>query len=244
MVVVVGIVIALVVLLSGGNKPKPSASKKSTTTTSAVTTTTSPKIAAVAPTCPPATAAGAAKREILFTKAPPLCIPKTAVFDATVKTDVGTFVIRMDASSSLLAVNNFVFLARYHFYDGIIFHRVIPGFVVQGGDPSGTGEGGPGYEFTGNVPASSCTAKQDCYPLGSVAMANSSSSPKTDGSQFFIVVGTEGEQLPAEYTLFGQVISGMPVVQKIAADGDASDNGSPPKVTHHMISVTVSQVAA
>ena len=239
--VVGAIIVGVILLVSGHSSPnKAAASKSSTTTTLKSTTTTVPvSQAAVAPTCPPAGAAGAAKRVITFTKAPPSCTSATATYDATVQTDVGTFVISMPAASSPLAVNNFVFLARYHFYDGVTFHRVIPGFVVQGGDPTGTGSGGPGYSFTGNVPPKSCGSK--CYPLGSVALANSGS-PSSDGSQFFIVVGPQGEALPPSYTLFGQVISGMPVVQRIAADGTAQ--GVPPKVTHHIVKVTITQAAA
>ena len=237
--VVAGVVIALVFLLSQHSPPKKAATSTTTTTTTATTiapTSTTTAVAAVAPTCPPA--AGSSKRVTAFTKAPALCISPTAVFDATVKTDLGSFVITMQAAKSLLAVNNFVFLSRYRFYDSTIFHRVIPGFVVQGGDPTGTGTGGPGYQFTGNTPPAKC--QPNCYPLGSVALANSSSSPKTDGSQFFVTVGASGVQLPPEYTLLGQVTSGMAVVDKIAKDGTS---GGTPTVTHRIVSVTVRQLS-
>jgi len=158
-----------------------------------------------------------------------MCINTSASYTAVVKTDVGTFDIALDAKAAPKTVNNFVFLARYHFYDGVIFHRVMPGFVVQGGDPTGTGTGGPGYTFADELP------KAGSYKLGSVAMANIGK-PNTNGSQFFIVVGTQGEQLPPSYSLFGQVTSGMSVVQKIASDGSASGT---PKVVHKMISVTI-----
>ncbi len=157
-----------------------------------------------------------------------MCITTSASYTAVVKTDVGTFDIALNAKAAPKTVNNFVFLARYHFYNGVIFQRVIPGFVVQGGDPTGTGTGGPGYTFADELP------KAGSYKLGSVAMANAG--PNTNGSQFFIVVGTQGEQLPPSYSLFGQVTSGMSVVQKIAADGST---GGTPKVVHKMISVTI-----
>jgi cyclophilin family peptidyl-prolyl cis-trans isomerase len=237
--VVAAVVVGLILLLSSHSTPKKAATKP-TTTTSASTTTTLANNGGAKPVCPPA--AGTSKRVIAFTKAPPLCIPKTATFDATIRTDAGTFVVRMPAAASLAAVNNFVFLSRYHFYDGVVFQRVIPGFAVQGGDPTGSGQGGPGYSFTGNTPKSNC--QPHCYALGAFVMANTGT-PSSNGSQFFIVVGSAGEQLPPSYTTFGQVVSGMPVVQKIAADGNSnpSANGVPPKVLHHILTVTISQVA-
>lgn len=255
-VLVVAVVVGLVVLLSSGSSPKkPSATKASTTTTTAAsaTTTTLPKgtpttapvsHTAVAPVCPPATPAGAAKRVIAFTKAPPVCISPTGVYDATVRTDVGTFVIRLDAKTGIAGVNDFVFLARYHFYDLTVFHRVIQGFVVQGGDPTGTGAGGPGYSFTGNTPPTVCAKTASCYPTGTVALANSGS-PSSDGSQFFVVLPGGGKQLQPLYTVIGHVISGMSVVERIAADGaPAGNSAGTPKVLHHIVKVTVTTVAA
>jgi cyclophilin family peptidyl-prolyl cis-trans isomerase len=172
-----------------------------------------------------------------------MCVGANSVFDATVVTDVGSFVIKLTTATSPVAVNNFVFLARYHFYNGVTFHRSIPNFMIQGGDPTGTGEGGPGYHFTGNTPPSSCVAKADCYATGDVALANSGA-PSSDGSQFFVIVPGGASGLTDVYTVIGKVTSGMSVVEKIAADGDSSDNGQPPKVTHHMISVTVHQLSA
>ena len=173
--------------------------------------------------------------------APKMTIDTSATYLATVKTDVGTFVITLEPKLAPIAVNSFVFLAKHDFYNCVIFHRVIPGFVVQGGDPTGTGEGGPGYEYTESGPA---TASPQ-YPLGSVAMANSNSpathTPTTNGSQFFIVTGSSGESLPADYVLFGKVTSGMSVVDKINDDGSSS--GVPPDVTHRMLSVTISEVS-
>ena len=259
-VVVIAAVLALVFGLARSS-PSRSTSKRTTPTNgstsrlahpTSTSTAKTPATAAVShkpvkSVCPPATPAGAKKRVIAFTTAPPDCIAKTGVYDATVKTDVGTFVIRMNAASSYAAVNNFVFLARYHVVDGITFHRVIKGFVVQGGDPTGTGSGGPGYEFTGNTPPASCTAKKDCYPAFSVAMANSGGSPKTDGSQFFIVLPGGGTALNPNpvYTEFGQVVKGQAVVAKIGADGASASAGATgtPTVLHHMVKVTITKVA-
>ncbi len=243
LIAVGGITYAITATSGGAKKPAAARAVHATTTVPATSTSATPTTApvshtAVAPTCPPA--GGAAKRVIAFTKAPPMCISPTAVFNATVKSTAGTFVIHLDAAASPLAVNNFVFLARYHFFNGIVFHRVIPGFVVQGGDPTGTGAGGPGYSFTGNLPPASCSAKGDCYPTWTVAMANSGTT-SSDGSQFFIVLPGGGTQLSRNYTVIGTVTSGRTAVEKIAAGGSASGT---PKILYRMTQVTVTQVAA
>ena len=111
-------------------------------------------------------------------------------------------------------VNSFVFLARYHFFDGITFHRIIPGFVVQGGDPTGTGTGGPGYRFADELP------QPGRYEIGSLAMANAG--PDTNGSQFFIISGAQGTALPPLYSLFGQAVAGLDVLAAIEATGSPS----------------------
>ena len=122
-------------------------------------------------------------------------------------------------------------LAQEGFYDGVVFHRVIPGFMAQGGDPSGDGSGGPGYEFDDELP------EQGDYEIGSVAMANAGAN--TNGSQFFIITGDAGVQLPPSYSLFGKVTQGMDAVEKIEADGSA-DDGAPAKV-HTIESVTIAE---
>jgi cyclophilin family peptidyl-prolyl cis-trans isomerase len=151
----------------------------------------------------------------------------------------------MDAAKSYAAVNNFVFLALYHYYDGTFFHRVIPGFMDQGGDPAGTGTGGPkhypGYEFTGNTPPASCSAKKDCYATGDIAMANSNG-PNTDGSQFFIIVPGGAAQLSPEYTDFGHVTSGLSVVEAINALGTPGETGTP-KAKVYITSITLQKLS-
>jgi cyclophilin family peptidyl-prolyl cis-trans isomerase len=171
---------------------------------------------------------------------PPTTIDTSTTYKANVKTDIGTFVISLNPAESIPAVNNFVFLAEQGFYNCVIFHRVIPGFVVQGGDPTATGTGGPGYEYTASGPPKASNPSQQ-YSLGAVAMANSSPGttiPTTNGSQFFIVTGPQGEALPPDYVLFGQVTSGMSVVSRINDDG--SPSGVPPTITHRMLRVTIS----
>jgi cyclophilin family peptidyl-prolyl cis-trans isomerase len=126
-------------------------------------------------------------------------------------------------------VNNFVYLARFHYFDGIIFHRVIPGFVLQGGDPTGTGTGGPGYRFVDELPA------PGRYELGSLAMANAG--PNTNGSQFFVISGPDGMRLPPLYSLFGKVVKGLDVVAAIDAIGTGS--GKPTeKVVIESVTIT------
>jgi cyclophilin family peptidyl-prolyl cis-trans isomerase len=170
-----------------------------------------------------------------WSSAPAMTIDPAKAYTATVKTDVGTFVIALDAKGAPQTVNNFVFLAQHHFFDCVIFLRVIPAFVDQTGDPTGTGSGGPGYTIPDELPAKASNPA-DQYPLGSVAMANTGQ-PHTGGSQWFIVAGADGESLPNSYSLFGQVTSGISVVQKINAQGSAS--GVPPDVTHRMLKVTI-----
>lgn len=122
-----------------------------------------------------------------------------------VDTDKGTIRFNLFADEAPLTVSNFVFLAQKKFYDGLTFHRVEPGFVVQGGDPAGNGTGGPGYKFADEPVKRS-------YTRGIVAMANSG--PNTNGSQYFIMLADT--PLPPQYTIFGEVTEGMDVVDKIA----------------------------
>ena len=142
-----------------------------------------------------------------------MCIDAARSYTAVMKTSMGTLTIALDAISAPRTVNNFVVLARYHYYDGVIFHRIIEGFVCQGGDPTGTGRGGPGYRFADELP------KPGRYEVGSLAMANAG--PDTNGSQFFIISGSQGRRLPPQYSLFGKVVKGLDVVdamQKVATD--------------------------
>jgi len=190
--------------------------------------------AAVKAGCPASTAT---RVNTLSFKKPSQVIDPTKTYTAAVKTTLGTFVITLDAKADPVAVNSFVFLAQQNFFHCVIFHRVIPGFVDQTGDPTGKGTGGPGYQFTEAGPATATPQ----YPLGAVAMANSdpagTTTPKTNGSQWFVVAGAQGEALPPDYVLFGQVTSGITVVSKINKDGSTS--GVPPKVTQRILSVTI-----
>ena len=234
-VVVLLIALASTGAFSGSSSP----SKNSTSSTSSTSSTTTPVTkdqklqaaankAAVAAGCPstPKTRVNT----LHWPSPPPMTVNPTKTYTATVKTTAGTFTITLDAKNAPHTVNNFVFLADQHFYNCVIFHRVIPGFMDQTGDPTGTGSGGPGYQFANeNLPAS--------YHAGDVAMANSG--PNTNGSQFFIVVPGGGSQLKPTYSLFGRVTSGMSVVEKINSEGNAATNGVPPKVIQRILTVTI-----
>jgi peptidyl-prolyl cis-trans isomerase B (cyclophilin B) len=133
---------------------------------------------------------------------PPMSIDTSRHYEVTMTTNRGTMVLDLDPSLAPVTVNNFVGLARDGYYDGLTFHRVVPGFVIQGGCPDGTGTGGPGYRFADEPVASE-------YTLGAVAMANAG--PDTNGSQFFICIDDCRSKLAKSYNLFGYVTSGMDV---------------------------------
>jgi cyclophilin family peptidyl-prolyl cis-trans isomerase len=175
---------------------------------------------------------GSSPQRRKFDAEPPMVIDPDKRYTATMVTSKGTLTIALDPVAAPRAVNSFVFLARYHYFDGIVFHRIIPGFVVQGGDPTGSGSGGPGYRFADELPA------PVRYELGSLAMANAG--PDTNGSQFFIISGSDGMRLPPSYSLFGKVVAGLDVVA--ALDGAGTRSGKPgEKVT--IESVTIDEAA-
>lgn len=157
------------------------------------------------PECPAAD--GSSEKRQQFEGKPPMCIDPAHRYTAVMKTTKGEMTIALDPIAAPVTVNNFVFLARYHYYDGIFFHRVIPDFVLQGGDPEGTGRGGPGYRFEDELP------KRGRYELGSLAMANAG--PNTNGSQFFVISGPSGIALDPNYSLFGKVVKGLEVVDQM-----------------------------
>jgi len=165
--------------------------------------------------CPAAD--GSSPKQQQFDGPPPLCIDPAKRYTAEMVTSKGTMKIALDPIAAPNTVNNFVFLARYHYFDGIVFHRIIPGFVLQGGDPTGTGRGGPGYKFADELPG------PGRYELGSLAMANAG--PDTNGSQFFVISGPSGVRLPPQYSLFGKVVSGLDVVADI--DSVGTQSGTP-----------------
>lgn len=175
---------------------------------------------------------GSSERTTAFGAAPPMCIDESNTYTAVVETDRGSFTIELDPAKAPLTVNNFVVLARYHYYEGVSFHRIIPDFVIQGGDAVGDplGTGGPGYSVADELP------EEGEYEVGSVAMANSG--PDTNGSQFFVVTGEQGEALPPRWSLFGTVTDGLDVVLDIEATG--TESGAPTEATI-ITSVTITE---
>ncbi len=147
------------------------------------------------------------------------------VVPVTLTTSCGEITLELDVADAPRTVENFVALAEDGFYEGTPFHRVIDGFVIQGGDPTGTGAGGPGYELEDELASAEALEEEEpgvvLYPRGTLAMANAG--PDTQGSQFFVVQAEPGQPFPPDYTVFGRVTDGMEVVDDIAAgpvDGD------------------------
>ena len=153
-------------------------------------------------------------KNISFMKPFPLTIDKQKKYSAALATTAGNIVISLNAAMTPNTVNNFVALAREHFYDGTIFHRVVKNFMIQGGDPKGDGAGGPGYRFADEP-------FKGEYARGTVAMANAG--PNTNGSQFFIM--HQDVPLPPKYVIFGQVTQGLEVIDAIAGAAVTESNG-------------------
>jgi cyclophilin family peptidyl-prolyl cis-trans isomerase len=170
-------------------------------------------------------------KEVSF-EAPKQTVKRSDRLSAEVETSCGTFTIELDAARAPKTVNSFAFLAREGFYDELSFHRVVPGFVVQGGDPLGDGTGGPGYSVEEKPPPNLA------YTKGVVAMAKSPAEPPgRSGSQFFVVLGPDAG-LPPEYALVGRVSDGFDVVERIGELGQPNER---PKQTVVIDSVSIEQ---
>jgi len=169
---------------------------------------------------------------------PPVTLQAGSTYTADVATNYGSFTISLFAQQDPVTVNNFVFLAKNHFYAGNTFFRIIKTFMVQTGDPNNNGTGGPGYRFGDELPP------PQAYGPGIVAMANSG--PNTNGSQFFVCTGKDCATLPPQYTQLGKVTAGMDVVQKIAAipvgpNPVMNNEPSLPKQDAHITGITIHQ---
>ncbi|HEX6601413.1 MAG TPA: peptidylprolyl isomerase [Solirubrobacterales bacterium] len=174
----------------------------------------------------------APKAKTVSFKAPEQVLDEGEPATAVVKTSCGTFEIELDTERAPKTANSFAFLAEEGFYDGLSFHRVVPGFVIQGGDPEGTGTGGPGYTVDEEPPPNLS------YTRGVVAMAKSSADPPgRSGSQFYVVTGADAG-LPPEYALVGKVNEGFDAVSRIEALGGAEEKPKQPVVIEE---VTIEQ---
>jgi len=160
-------------------------------------------------------------KTLSWTEAPKMEIDKTKTYKALVKTTDGDLEIELFSKDNPITVNNFVFLARQGFYENIKFHRIMKDFMVQTGDPTGTGSGGPGYQFADELPITKS------YSKGIVAMANAG--PDTNGSQFFIM--TKDYSLQPNYVIFGEIVEGLDTLDKIAntsvVDNDFGEKSKP-----------------
>jgi cyclophilin family peptidyl-prolyl cis-trans isomerase len=200
-------------------------------TTAASSETAAP---AKAGDCPSTDGSAPTKRK--FAAAPPMCIDKAKKYQAVVETSEGSMTFDLDPVKAPITTNSFVFLARQHYFEGIKFHRVVPNFVLQAGDPfsiddSGpVGTGGPGYEFNDELP------EPGTYKIGSLVMANAG--PNTNGSQFFVVSGSGGTALPPNYAMFGQLADGQKTIDAIGALGVGD---GPPSKPVTITSVTIKE---
>jgi len=172
---------------------------------------------------------GPPQRSKQWSSPPAMQVDQSKQYSATIKTTLGEMRAQLYAKEAPSTVNNFVFLSRQAFYDGVTFHRIINGFMVQTGDPTGTGTAGPGYRFADelNTPFG--------YDKGVLAMANAG--PNTQASQFFICQGPNATTLPKNYTIFGKLTEGIEVLDKIAGvpvqrgpSGENSKPADPPRI--------------
>jgi cyclophilin family peptidyl-prolyl cis-trans isomerase len=236
-------VIALAVIAAfvfgGDNGKEVTAANESTSTTADESATSTPETTAT-------TAAGAGTEEITcndtepeakgngktYDKAPEMTIDPAKTYTATMETSCGKMIITLDAKNAPIGTNNFVFLAREKFYDGLSFHRVIQDFVIQGGDPEGDGTGGPGYDVPAEPP-------KDKFKIGDLAAAKAANDPPgTMGSQFFVITGSRGAALPNEYARFGTVTEGVKVAQKLESFGQPDES---PSRKLYILSVTIDE---
>ncbi|CCF13480.1 cyclophilin type peptidyl-prolyl cis-trans isomerase/CLD family protein [Brevibacillus laterosporus GI-9] len=173
-----------------------------------------------------------------YDKAPEMKIDPNKNYEAVVETNKGSFTIQLFAKDAPKTVNNFVFLANDHFYDGVTFHRIIQSFMIQTGDPKGDGTGGPGYSFEDEL------KNGHSYDKGVVAMANAG--PNTNGSQFFIGSGDDVKNLESrpDFTIFGKITAGIDTIDKIAATpvkANAFGEDSMPTETITIQKITVTE---
>jgi cyclophilin family peptidyl-prolyl cis-trans isomerase len=237
-----GIVVAMVLVATVGlfliNKKGTTAASPSPTVSPSGSPSASPSALPVA--CGGSVPKTAGEGKPRIPNAPPMTIDPSKTYTATMQTSCGQIVISLDAKTAPIGVNSFVFLANKGFFDGLTFHRIVKGFVIQGGDPKGDGTGGPGYQF-----ATETSPKVTFDSAGLLAYANSGGD--TNGSQFFITLAPTPQLNPSanqSFTIFGKVIKGLDVVQKIGAIPGTPNPGIPgensvPTQTVYIESITI-----
>jgi cyclophilin family peptidyl-prolyl cis-trans isomerase len=226
-VVLVAVVVGIIIFAGGDDDDNVSTAP---TTVPGSTVPTGTTVFSYGTTeCPPAT--GVTERKATFTAPFKQCIDPAKTYTAVIKTNKGELTVKFDPIKAPGTVNNFVSLALNKYFDGVPCHRIIPSFVVQCGDPTGSGTGGPGYKFADELP------QAGEYKVGSLAMANSG--PNTNGSQFFIITGQQGVELPPNYSLFGEVTAGADTTLK-ALDAAGTPEGVPTKEAILIESVAIS----
>ena len=176
---------------------------------------------------------GSSPRQDHFLNIPPECLVPGKAYVATIETNFGTLHVNLRADIAPITVNSFVNLARFHYFDGTTCHRAIQNFVVQCGDPTATGTGGPGYTIPDELELI------EPYRFGSIAMAHTPA-PDSGGSQWFIITGENGTFLPQDYTLFGQVIDDD-IAVVLAMDAIANPADGPPLQPIDIIKITVDE---
>jgi cyclophilin family peptidyl-prolyl cis-trans isomerase len=239
---IIVIVVAIVAFTGSNNKKSPKAATKNPTTTAPTPTT----VGAVKPGCV-ATVPKTSGNGKQYKSAPPMTIDPHKHYTATFDTSCGKFTAELFASVAPKGVNNFVYLARQGFYNGLKWHRVVQNFVIQGGDPTGTGQGGPGYSVVTETPGNG-----QAYSEGDLAWAKTSAeAPGTAGSQFFVTTGdpaplngtkkTSGGKTTYDYGWFGHVTNGIENAQKLESYAVASDPNGAPSRPLYIFSVTINE---
>ena len=230
--VLVALAIGVAAIFSGGGDDDNASSSDTTGTTAASDTTVA---AGVLPEGCNENVPPPVENRPTFTEPPPMTIDPAKTYAATLTTSCGDITIALDAKNAPNSVNNFVFLAKSGFYDGIQWPRAAAGFVIQTGSPDNTQAGGPGYSLVTEVPA------QPGYAEGAVAWAKGGQEPAgTAGSQFFVVTGEGGASLPADYGTIGTVTDGLANAQKIASLAPNGGDG-PPTIPMYLLSVAISE---
>jgi cyclophilin family peptidyl-prolyl cis-trans isomerase len=216
---------------SATQKPAASSPQPATTPAPPGLITVVPKSAG-SPAAAPAQGAPVSAAPKQYPSKPAMQIDRAKKYTATIETTQGTMKAELFANDAPETVNNFVFLARDGYYNGVTFHRVIPDFMIQTGDPTGTGTGGPGYRFNDEPVTRN-------YERGTLAMANAG--PNTNGSQFFIV--HKDYPLPKNYTIFGKVTEGLDTLDKIATTPTGPGRGGPntPRTPVDITSITIAE---